>query len=95
MYFSAGLNTKYFCNIPENKRFAPLRIIYLFIKSLVNPFLDIVLTFSYSSYELFSFSSKSVFFTKLPISFLLAKFACANLAVKFPAVNFLNCGVVI
>ena len=43
----------------------------------------------------FSVSSKSVFFTKLTISFLLAKFACANLAAKFSPVNLLNSGVVI
>ena len=42
-----------------------------------------------------SLSSKSVFFMKLPISFLLVKFGCANLAVKFSAVNLLNSGVVI
>ena len=35
------------------------------------------------------------FFTKLAISLLLAKFACANLASQFSAVNLLNSGVVI
>ena len=34
-------------------------------------------------YKFFSLSSKSVFFTKLTVSFLLAKFACANLEVKY------------
>ena len=43
---------------------------------------------------MFSFSSKSVFFTKTTKSFLLAKFACANLAAKFPDVKLLNSGVV-
>ena len=36
----------------------------------------------------FSLSSKSVFFTKLAISFFLAKFSCDNLAAKYSDVNF-------
>ena len=44
-------------------------------------------------FNFFSLSLKSVFFTKLAIS--LAKFACANLAAKFSAINLLNTGVVI
>ena len=40
--------------------------------------------------ELFSLSSKSVFFTKAAISFLLAKFACDNLEAKSSDVNLLN-----
>ena len=43
----------------------------------------------------FSLSSKSVFFTKLAILLLLAKFGCANLAAQFSAKNLLNSGVVI
>ena len=35
------------------------------------------------------------FFTKLAISLLLAKIACANLVAKFSAVNLLFSGVVI
>ena len=34
-------------------------------------------------FEFFILSSKFVFLTKLAISFLHAKFACANLAAKF------------
>ena len=45
--------------------------------------------------KLNSLLSKSVFFTKLAISLLFAKFAGANLAVKFYALNSLNSGVVI
>ena len=45
--------------------------------------------------KLFSLSSKSVFFTKAKISFLLAKFACANFTVKFSAVNLLSSRLVI
>ena len=66
----------------------------LFIKSFVNPFVDIALTFSSSSFNLFllevtflfkffSLLSNSVFFTKIAISFLLTKFACANLEVIY------------
>ena len=85
----------------------------LFIRSLVNPFLEIASTFFESSFNSFSTNTCFVlfeviyllnflvyhqnlsFFTKLAISFLFAKFACANLAVKLPAVNLLNSGVVI
>ena len=38
--FLAGVNTKKFWNNPEGKYFAPLRILNLFIKSIVNPFVD-------------------------------------------------------
>ena len=44
---------------------------------------------------LFGLLSKSVFFTKLAISFLLAKFACFSLEVKFYDVNLLNFWVLI
>ena len=37
----------------------------------------------------------SLFFMKLAKLYLLAKLACANLTVKFSAVNLLNSGVVI
>ena len=40
--------------------------------------------------EVFCLSTKSVFFTKLAISFLLAKCACANLTEKFSDINLLN-----
>ena len=49
MYLLADINTKIFCNAPEEKCFAPLRILYSFIKYFVNPFTDISLTFSDSS----------------------------------------------
>ena len=74
----------------------------MFIKCFVNPFFDISLAFSDSSLNsflfeitVFSFSSKTVFFTKWAISFLLAKFARFSLAVKFSDVNLLNSWVVI
>ena len=63
-------------------------MLYLFIKYFVNPFIDIASTFFDSSFNSFLF--KFVFFEKLAISFLLTKFACVNLAVKFSAVNLLN-----
>ena len=46
-------------------------------------------------FKFFSLSIKSVFFSKLEISVLLAKFACANLAEKLSDVNSLNSWVVI
>ena len=45
MYFLAGINTKQFWNILEVKYFAPLRLLFLLIKSFVNPFVEIILTF--------------------------------------------------
>ena len=68
MYFLAGINTKQFRNIPEEKYFPILRILNLFIKSFVNHFIDIALTFFDSSFNSFLFDvtffsllSKSVF----------------------------------
>ena len=46
-------------------------------------------------FKYFSLLSKSVFLTKSAKSFLLAKFACANLEVKFSGVNSLNSWVAI
>ena len=101
MYFLVGINTKQFWNIPEEKCFAPLRILNLFIRCFVNPFVDIALTFFDNSFNSFLFDvtffsllSKSAFFTKLAISCLLAKFAYLSLAVKFSAASFLNSWVV-
>ena len=45
MYFLVGINTKWFWNISEEKYFASLRILNIFIKSFVNSFVDIALTF--------------------------------------------------
>ena len=74
----------------------------LFIKSFVNPSVDIALTFFDSSFNSFLFDvtsfsllSKSVFFMKLATSFLIAKCACFSLAATFSAVNLSNSGVVI
>ena len=75
------------------KIFSSIKNTNLFIKTFVNSFFDIALTFSDSSFNSFLF--KSVFFTKLVISLLLAKFACANLAVKVSAVKLLNSLVII
>ena len=41
-------------------------------------------------FKLFSLTSKYVFFTESEISFLLAKFACANITAKFYDINLLN-----
>ena len=62
------INTKWSCNSFEEKRFSPLRIPYLFIRSVVNPFVDIVLTsFSSSSKSFSSF----LFFALFEVIFLL------------------------
>ena len=44
-YLLNVINTKKFCNPPIEKYFAPLIILHLFIKSTVNPFVDIILNF--------------------------------------------------
>ena len=102
MYILAGRNTKRYWNIPKEKYFAPWRILSLFVESFLNGFVDIALTFFDSSFNSFLFDvtsfsllSKSVFFTILPISFLLTKFACLSLALKSSTVNLFNCCVVI
>ena len=51
---------------------------------------EVILLFNF-----FNLPSKSVFFTKLALSFLLAKFVWANLAAKSSVVNLLNSAVVI
>ena len=84
----------------EGKVFCAIKKTNLSIKSFVNPFVDIALTFFDCSFNSFLFDvtfftwlSKFILFTKLAISFLLAKFACFGLAAKFSDVN-LNSGVV-
>ena len=93
MHFSAGIYTKEFWNIPEEKHFTPLTILILFMKSFVNSFVNIALTFFDSSFNLFLF--KSVLSSTFAISLLLATFSSSNLAVIFSHVNLLNFGVVI
>ena len=61
-------------------------VVFLFFFQLVKCF---VLFDSTYLFKVFSLSSKSVLFIKLAISLLLAKFACANHAAKFSAVNLL------
>ena len=70
------------------------------IKSFVNPFVDIALTIFDSSFNSFlfdvtslSFFSKSVFFSKVAILLLIAKFARFNFKSEISAVNLLNSGV--
>ena len=55
MYFSVGIKSKRFWNISKGIYFAPLGILNLFIKSFVNPFVDIALTFFDSSFNSFLF----------------------------------------
>ena len=48
-----------------------------------------------SFFKCLVYQQKLSFFTKLAISLLLAKFACANLAAKYFDVKLLNSGVVL
>ena len=82
-------------NISEEKYFAPLRILNLWIKPFVNPFLFFffyIYCFDFfdSSFTLFLF--KSVLFTKSEISCLFAKYTCVNLAVKVIDITLLILG---
>ena len=52
MYLLAVINTTYFCHMRREKYFAALRLMYLFIKSFANHFVDVSLTFSDSSSNL-------------------------------------------
>ena len=72
--FLAGIETKKFWNITEKFFFASLRTRNFSIKFIVNPFIDVALTFFDSSSNsflfdvtFFSWLSKSVIFTKLTI----------------------------
>ena len=60
--------------------FASLRILYLFIKSFVNPFVDISLTYSDSSSNLFS---TSVCFVLFEVTFLFNFFSLLLIYVPF------------
>ena len=84
------------------KYVAPLRILNLFIKSSVNPFVNIASTFFRDSFNSFLFDvisfislSKSVLLKKLLMSLLLARLARFNLKAQIFALNLLNSGVVI
>ena len=70
MYSIAGINTKPFWNIIKEKYFAPLRMLNLFIKSFVNPFLDIALTFFGSSFNLFLFDATFFSLLSKSVNFL-------------------------
>ena len=70
MYSIAGINTKLFWNIPKEKYFAPLRMLNLFIKSFVNPFLDIALTFFGSSFNVFLFDATFFSLLSKSVNFL-------------------------
>ena len=74
----------------------------LFVESFVNLFVDTALNFLDKLFNSFLFNvisfsllSKSVFFTKLAISLLLAKYCGFSLAVKLSNVNLLYSCLVI
>ena len=62
VYFLVDKNIKSFCNIPEEKYFVPLRILYSFIKSFVNAFGNIASNFFNSLFNSFSTSTCFVLF---------------------------------
>ena len=84
--FFSWYKTKQYWNIPEEKYFAPLRILNLFIKSFANLFVDLALTFFDISFNIFSSSTCFVLFevTFLYIFFSLAsKSFFMKLAISF------------
>ena len=100
-YFSYEKYVKWLCNVPKEKYLAPLRILYPFIKSFVNLFVDITSTFFDSSFNSYSTSVCFVLFelilllklnSVLSKSVLFAKLAIPFLLAKFAysslAVNF-------
>ena len=69
---------KWFCNAPEEKFLATLRILYSFIKSFVHPFVGIPSTYFDSSFNSFSTSTCFISFELillLKLNSLLSKSA--------------------
>ena len=102
IYLLAGINAKQNSNIPKEKYFTVLRMLNLFVESFVNLFVDTALNFLDKLFNSFLFNvisfsllSKSVFFTKLAVSLLLAKYCGFSLAVKLSNVNLLYSWLVI
>ena len=89
-YFLAGINTKYFWNIPEGESFAPLRILNLFIKSFVYPF--VALTFSDSSF--IKFLSNNMFMIIMISSNFIFNFIKLCVIVNF-LTKFLTLGILV
>ena len=92
----ADIGTKWFCNIPEEKYFAPLRILYPFIKFFVNAFVDFTWTFFDSSsnsfstsicFVLFVVTFLSKFFSLLSKSVFFTKSTISALVAKFACFN--------
>ena len=71
MYFLANINTKQIWNYSSRKFFAPLRILYPFVKSLLSPLVGIASTFFDSSYKSFSTSPCFILF-KLRFLFIFS-----------------------
>ena len=80
MYLLADINTKQSCNAPEEKYFAPLKILYLFTKSSADAFVHISLTFFNSLFNSFSASTCFVLFK---VFFLLRFFSLSSKPVFF------------
>ena len=78
MYFLAGKNVTQFWNIPKEKYFVPLGILYSFIKSLVRPFVNIASSFFDRSFNLLSVSTSFVLFE---VIFLFKFFSLSSRSV--------------
>ena len=66
-YFLHKKYIKCFCNVLEEKYLVPLKVLYRFIKSFVNPFVDIASTFFDKSFHSPKIHNKAIcglFFTK-------------------------------
>ena len=83
MYYLTGINTRSF--IPKQKYFESLKILNLYNKSFVNPFVDFALTFSYSSFNSFATSTS---FVSFEVTFLFKFFSLNFLVLKFKFVFF-------
>ena len=80
MYFLIGVNTEKCWYIPEEKYFAPLRILNLYIKSFINLFFDIALIFSDSSFNSFS---RSTCFLLFEVKFSFTFYNLSSKSVSF------------
>ena len=87
-YFLYEKYIKLFCNVPEEKHLAPSRILYPFIKSFVNPFVDDASTFSDSSFNSFSTSTCFVLFELILLLKLNSLLSKSVLLSKLTAVTY-------
>ena len=80
MYSLTDIHTTQFCNTPEEKYFAPWKILYVFIISFVNLFVDISSTFSNKPS---SSLSTNTCLALSEVTFLLIFFSLSSKSVSF------------